>query len=210
MNEDVPAWPLPLRLIHWASAALVIAALSVGAYMVQFVQNPAQRFDLTQTHKSIGVTVFALTVVRLCLRVLTIAPRPVALTSRLLLAAKATHISLYALILLLPLSGWLMATTTPIRVPTTVFGLFALPYALAPNALIYSFAQAAHVAAAVSLGLLMILHIAAALVHALWWRDRTMVRMWWNIQFRRASLEPMSNPASLAKSAGKRVSRSTL
>jgi cytochrome b561 len=76
MNEGAPAWPLPMRLTHWASAALIIAALGLGAYMVQFVQNPAERFDLTQTHKSIGVTVFALTVVRLCLRLLTIAPKP--------------------------------------------------------------------------------------------------------------------------------------
>jgi len=169
----MPAWPLPLRLIHWASAALVIGALGLGTYMVQFVQNPAERFDLTQTHKGIGVTVFALTVVRLCLRALKIARKPNGFAPWLLLAAKATHISLYALLLLLPLSGWLMATTTPVRVPTSVFGLFELPYALAPHLLVYRFAQAVHVAAAVALGVLMILHIAAALVHALWWRSRT-------------------------------------
>jgi cytochrome b561 len=201
MNEG-PAWPLPLRLTHWASTALVASALGLGAYMVLFVQNPAERFDLTQTHKSVGVTVFALTVVRLCLRVLTIAPKPDAFSPRVLLAAKVTHISLYALLLLLPLSGWLMATTTPIRVPTTVFGLFKLPYVLAPDLLIYTFAQAVHLAAAFSLGLFIILHIAAALVHVLWWRDRTMVRMWWNIRFRPASLEPIPSSASLTKSAG--------
>lgn len=200
-----------MRLTHWASAALIIAALGLGAYMVQFVQNPAERFDLTQTHKSIGVTVFALTVVRLCLRLLTIAPKPDAFAPRLLLAAKATHISLYALLLLLPLSGWLMATTTPVRVPTTVFGLFELPYALAPDLLISSLAQAVHVMAAVSLGVLIILHIAAALVHALWWRDRTMVRMWWKIRLRQASQERMPSSTSMAKSPpGERVSRSTL
>jgi cytochrome b561 len=128
----------------------------------------------------------------------------------LLLAAKATHISLYALLLLLPLSGWLMATTTPVRVPTTVFGLFELPYALAPDLPIYSFAQAVHVASAISFGLLMISHIGAALVHALWWRDRTMVRMWRNVRFRQASQEPRPNSGSLAKCARERVSQSTL
>ena len=39
----------------------------------------------------------------------------------------------------MPLSGWLMATTTPVRVPTIVFGLFALPYPLAPDLAIYRF-----------------------------------------------------------------------
>ena len=178
MNEGTAAWPLSLRLIHWASAALVIGTLGLGAYMVQLVQNPAERFDLTQTHKSIGVTVFALTAVRLCLRILTTAPKPEPFAPLLLRAAKATHISLYALLLLLPLSGWLMATTTPVRVPTTIFGLFELPYPLAPDLPTYRFAHAVHVAAAISLAIFIVLHVTAALLHALWWRDRTLVRMW--------------------------------
>jgi cytochrome b561 len=165
MNERAPARPLSLRLAHWASAALVIAALSLGAYMVQFVQNPADRFDLTQTHKGIGVTVFALTVVRLCLRIAATAPK-YELAPPLLLAARATHVSLYGLLLLLPLSGWLMTTTTPVRVPTTVFGFLPLPYPLAPNLRTYQFAHAVHVTAAIMLAALVVLHVAAALVHA--------------------------------------------
>jgi cytochrome b561 len=57
-------WPLSLRLAHWLSAALVLAALGLGTIMVQFVPNPAVRFELTQTHKSIGITILALTVLR--------------------------------------------------------------------------------------------------------------------------------------------------
>jgi cytochrome b561 len=178
MSKGGGSWPLSLRLIHWASAVLVIGALGLGAYMVQLVQNPAERFGLTQTHKSIGVTVFALTVARLCLRILTTAPKPEPSAPLLVQAAKAAHISLYALLLLIPLSGWLMVTTTPVRVPTTVSGLFELPYLLAPDLPTYRFAHAVHVASAVSLAILIALHVAAALVHAMWWRDRTMVRMW--------------------------------
>jgi cytochrome b561 len=76
MNKGISVWPPSLRLAHWASAALVFAALGLGTYMVQFVHDPAERFELTQTHKSIGVAVLALTVVRLCLRILTNAPKP--------------------------------------------------------------------------------------------------------------------------------------
>jgi cytochrome b561 len=159
------AWPRPLRLLHWASAVLVIGALGLGAYMVQLVEDPAERFDLTQTHKTIGVVIFALTVVRLSLRVLTTAPRRE--HALLLLAAKATHAGLYALLLLLPASGWLMATTTPVRVPTVVLGLFALPYPLAPDLAMYRLAHAVHVDAAISLAPLVLLHSAAALAHAL-------------------------------------------
>jgi cytochrome b561 len=160
------------RLLHWASAVLVIAALGLGAYMVQLVEDPAERFDLTQTHKTIGVVVLALTVVRLCLRVLVTAPRQE--HAALLLAAKATHAGLYALLLLLPLSGWLMATTTPVRVPTIVFGLVTLPYPLGPDLQTYRLAHAVHVTAAISLVLLVFLHSAAALAHA--WKERRQVR----------------------------------
>ena len=61
-------WPLSLRLARWVSAALVLAALGLGTVMVQFVHNPALRFELTQTHKSIGIAILALTVLRLCRR----------------------------------------------------------------------------------------------------------------------------------------------
>jgi cytochrome b561 len=179
MNEGGAAWPLLLRLIHWGSAALVIGALGLGAYMVWLAQNPAERFDLTQLHKSIGVTVFALTVMRLCLRIVTTAPKPEPSPPLLQRAAKTTHISLYALLLLMPLSGWLMGTTTPVRVPTSVFGLFELPYPLAPDLPTYRFARAVHCVSAISLAILIVVHVAAALVHTLWWRDRTMVQMWW-------------------------------
>src|SRR3954471_7630440 len=123
MNDGAEIWPLPLRLIHWASAALVVAALGLGTTMVWLVDDPAARFDLTQTHKSIGITVLALTMLRLCLRIATTAPKPEPVAPCLMRAAMATHLALYALLLLLPLSGWLMASTTPVRTPTRVFGV---------------------------------------------------------------------------------------
>jgi len=178
MNKS-DVWPLSLRLVHWASAALVVAALGLGTYMVQLVHDPAERFELTQTHKSIGVTVLALTVVRLCLRIFTSAPKPQPAAQFVLLAAKMAHVFLYALLLVLPLSGWLMATTTPVRVPTFVFGLVRLPYPLSPDLATYRIAHTIHVVSAIFLASLVVLHVAAAIVHALWWQDRTLARMWW-------------------------------
>jgi len=71
-----------------------------------------------------------------------------------------------------------MASTTPVRVPTFVFGLFRLPNPFAPDLPTFRFAHAVHVAAAIALASLIGLHVAAALVHALVWRDRTLARMW--------------------------------
>jgi len=178
MNESIAAWPLSLRLAHWLSAVLVLAALGLGAYMVLLVANPAQRFELTQTHKTIGIAILALTVARLCCRSLMRAPKPEHAARPIIFAAKASHIAIYLLLFLMPLSGWLMATTTPIRVPTLLFGLLELPYPLAPNLATYRLAHTAHVWLAILLASFMALHVAAALVHAFIWRDRTLARMW--------------------------------
>jgi cytochrome b561 len=193
MNEGAKMWPLSLRLIHWISAALVIAALGLGTTMVWFVDDPAARFGLTQTHKSIGVTVLALTMLRLCLRILTSAPgaEPIALSRPLLqLAAKTAHLFLYVLLVTLPLSGWLMATTTPVRIPTRIFGLFDLPYPLSPDLAVFRFFHAVHVVAAILLAGLVVLHVAAALIHALCWRDRTLRRMGMDRPKRSALVHP--------------------
>ena len=171
-------WPLSLRLAHWVTAALVLAGLGLGTVMVQFVHNPALRFELTQTHKSIGIAILALTALRLCRRLFGRAPKPEPAAPSLLLAAKATHTALYALLVLLPVSGWFMATTTPVRVPTVVFGLFALPYPMAPDLAIYRIAHTAHVMLAILLTVLTALHFLATVVHVLIWRDQTLARMW--------------------------------
>jgi cytochrome b561 len=147
-------WPLSLRLAPWVSAVLALAGLGLGTVMVQFVHNPALRFELTQTHKNIGIATLALTVLRLCRRLFGRAPKPEPAARSLLLAAKATHTALYALLVLLPASGWFMATTTPVRVPTVVFGLFALPYPMAPTLAIYRIAHNAHVMLAILLSVL--------------------------------------------------------
>jgi cytochrome b561 len=178
MNKVTTVWPLSLRIAHWLNAALVIGALGLGAFMVLAVHNAATRFELTQTHKSIGVGVLVLTVLRLCLRCVMRAPKPEPAPRSVVNIAKAAHVALYVLLVFLPLSGWLMVTSTPVRVPTVVFGLFELPYPLVPDIARFRFAQAAHLVLAVTLAALVILHVAAALVHAWVWRDRTPTRMW--------------------------------
>jgi cytochrome b561 len=179
MNDSRRVWPLPVRLFHWLGAVLVLVALGLGVFMVQFVDDAARRFELTQTHKSIGVAILAVTIIRLCLRFLTMAPEPEAAAQLPRLAAKSAHWALYALLVIMPVSGWLMTTTTPVRVPTIVFGLARLPYPLAPNMPAYQLAHAIHVASAVAIAVLIAVHVAAALVHTMWWRDRTLARILW-------------------------------
>jgi len=178
MNEPVAVWPISMRAAHWISAALVLGSFGLGLSMVHLVQDSGRRFDLTQTHKSIGVVVLILTSVRLSLRLMTAAPPPMPVAPYVLRAARAVHTALYALLLLMPLSGWLMASTTPVRVPTIVFSLFELPYPLAPHLAIYQLVHGVHVVSAMALGALIAFHISAVLVHTFCWRGPVLARMW--------------------------------
>jgi hypothetical protein len=63
------------------------------------------------------------------------------------------------LLLLMPLSGWLMASSTPIRVPTSLFGLLELPYPLTPTLATYQLVHTAHLCLAILLALLIALHL---------------------------------------------------
>jgi len=69
-------------------------------------------------------------------------------------------------LLLLPLSGRLMVTSTPVCVPTVVFGLFDLPYPRASDISRFRLAHAAHFALAIALAALVVGHAVAAFVHA--------------------------------------------
>jgi cytochrome b561 len=178
MNEPAAAWPLAMRIAHWLSAALVISLLLLGAAMVFAISDSARRFELTQIHKPLGITVLVLTAARLCCRLATNTPK-VAQTSRAAtLAAKTSHFTLYLLLFLMPLSGWLMVTSTPIRIPVSLFGINDLPFPLPPDLATYQAARATHLVLSVALALTVIVHTAAAIVHQFVWRDGTLARMW--------------------------------
>jgi cytochrome b561 len=97
-------------------------------------------------------------------------------------AARASHAALYALMLALPLSGWLMASAAPtqdlLQMQNLVFGRWPLPDPFVPGvARIETAAHAVHTAAAVALAALLALHAGAALKHQLVDRDRLLARM---------------------------------
>ena len=99
-------------------------------------------------------------------------------------AAGASHALLYLLMLLLPLSGWVMASAAPTQdllgIQNMVFGLFALPDPWVPGVeRIEVAAKAGHLAAAILLALLLAVHVAAALKHDLIDRDDVLARMSW-------------------------------
>jgi len=120
LKNSENAWGFPAKLLHWAMAILMIGLALVGTYMVNFERDMFARFELTQWHKSFGFVVFTL-------------------WERL--AREITHYGLYILMFLMPLSGWLMASASPlnddgaypIQIKNMVFNQFELPDPIAPG-----------------------------------------------------------------------------
>lgn len=176
-------WGALARLLHWSMAALIIFMIGFGFYMVNGVENPLEQFPLYQTHKSWGFVAFALVVLRLTWRVANRthpALPDMAMIQRF--AAQAGHVGLYVLMIVVPVSGWLMASASPLQdllgVKNEVFGLFELPDPFVPGdqQLEETFARI-HVLGAIGFVFLLIGHVGAALWHHFVKRDTVLKRM---------------------------------
>ena len=158
---------------HWTIALLVIVNLIVG---VGHDAVPALRAWMPG-HKAIGITVLALTVLRVAWRLLHRPPPLPAFTPAWERGvAHATHWALYALLLLMPLSGWAMVSGPEGRRPLSWFGIADLPY-LPVGSTGASAGHEVHEILGWTMLALVVLHIAAALRHHLILRDSILLRM---------------------------------
>lgn len=168
---------------HWAMAVLILALVGLGLYMTGLEQNDPSLYPLYQLHKSLGLTALALAVLRLVWRAINPSPRLPQTMSRIeRLAAHLGHAGLYALMLAIPLSGWLMVSASPWGIPTIFFDLFTVPHLPVPEALGDKAAAEAvlkgvHEVLGWFLIVLVGLHAAAALKHHFISRDTVLRRM---------------------------------
>lgn len=159
---------------HWTIAALIVVNMIIGLFHDGF--GEAKGFWMAQ-HKAIGLTVLILSVGRLGWRFTHRPPPPLASHAKWeRMLAKVTHTLLYALMIGIPLTGWLM-TSAGSGKPVNMFGLFSIPPLVGPDkeaAGIYS--DRHEMLAFVMIGL-WALHVAGALKHHFLDRDTTLSRM---------------------------------
>ena len=118
--------------LHWVIALMILALLLVGNLMVRLEDADPLRYLITQWHKSIGVIVLLLVFLRLAWRAThRPPPLPDSLKPWESRAASLTHLLLYLLMLVLPLSGWIMVSSSPLEIPTLLFNGLQWPH-LAP------------------------------------------------------------------------------
>lgn len=168
-------WGPVSQLFHWACAALIVALGSIGLYMTELT-SPASKVRVYALHKSLGLTLLALVLLRLAWRWTHAVPGAVPGTSRRLkLAADGMHGVLYAMMIAMPLSGWLINSTA--GYPLQWFRLFNVPAIASKDEALNAVAKQLHEFGFWLLVALVAGHVAAALYHHLFLDDGTLHRM---------------------------------
>ena len=166
--------------LHWIMALCIIFMIVLGLVM-EDITPVASRFEWFQIHKSLGLTILLLSVLRLGWRLLhTAPPLPTHMSKLEKLAAHGGHWGLYVLMFAMPLSGWAMVSASG-KYPTIFFGLFTVPHLPIPAEhakTIGGIAHEGHEITAVYLAIgLIVLHVLAALKHQFIDKDHLFARM---------------------------------
>ena len=152
------------RLLHWLMAVCLIAMLFIGVGMVSTITP--KYLPLVAIHKSLGMGMLVLALLRLALRIRFGAPSlPADLPEPMRLAATLSHYALYGLMILMPLLGWAMLSAA--EYPVVLYGKVALPSILPQGDRLHTLLWDAHHYLAFAFFALMLLHVAAALFHVL-------------------------------------------
>ena len=165
--------------LHWLMALLILSMIAVGLTMEDFPIR--YKFLAYNLHKSFGLTVLALSLYRIYWRLSHRAPAlPDATPRWQRVAAHATHIALYGLMIGMPLSGWIMVSADA-KYPTVFFSLFQVPQFPLPAAYdthaTHEVFEGTHYWLAMGAIGLVALHIGAALKHHFINRDGVLHRM---------------------------------
>lgn len=150
-------------LVHWAVAVLVFVQLGLGWYMEGLPKGP-DRSAYFALHKSVGLTVFLLAALRLVWRAIhSPPPLPASMPRWQSLVARGNHALLYALILLQPVFGYLSSSFSGYR--TGFFG-YPLPHWGWKEPFLNELFSDIHEASAITLAVLVGVHVLAAVAHA--------------------------------------------
>ena len=209
-------------VLHWAIAIAILLMIPLGWWMGDAIDNPetqGQAFAAFQLHKSVGLSILALSLVRLVWR---LTHKPAALPAHMpaweKFVAIATHWAFYALMIGIPLTGWLYVSTgwsapndRPLEVPTVLFGAIPVPHlfglshlAEATRSTLAAILEFIHSKLAWVVIVLAALHVGAALKHHVIDKDNVLTHMIPGLkpmnQQPELQIPPPSPPPSLGRS----------
>ena len=160
--------------LHWLLAAALVVSFAAGLYMVGLPLS-LQRLKLYNWHKWAGISILALSLVRLAWRFRHRPPADLPMPAWQATAAHATHHLMYVLFFVVPLLGW--AYTSAVGFPVVVFGVLPLPDFVPADKALAEQLKPWHAWLAYLLAALTVAHVAAALKHHFIDRDGLLARM---------------------------------
>jgi cytochrome b561 len=181
--RSTPRYTAVAQALHWLLALGLTAQVVLGLTMTHAGLARMTQFKFYQLHKSIGITILIVALLRLVWR---LAHQPPALPDDMpgleKSAAHSTHVLLYILMIGLPLVGWAMVSVSPFNLPTVLFGVVPWPHmpwltGIADKPYWEAVAKWVHAYGAYLLIALVLLHAAAALRHHIVLRDDILARM---------------------------------
>jgi cytochrome b561 len=162
--------------LHWLLAALVLGQIAFGWYLQEIPRSTPARTVYVNLHKSTGLTIGLLILLRLCWRLAHKAPPlPVSMPAWERVAARTSHIALYACMLIMPVAGYLASNFSKFGV--NYFNVILLPPWGIDDKRLYAVFNTTHVVTSYVFATLIVVHILAALRH-LSLRDGVFRRMW--------------------------------
>ena len=162
------------QFLHWGIVVLLIVQVTLGK-IADSLPVGLERLVMMARHKSFGITILGLALLRLAWRLIDRPPPPPPMPRWQQIAARLNHWGLYALLFALPLSGWLMSSAA--NRPASWFGLAQLPDFIAPDPGLKEVFEEVHEMLVNVLFVLAGLHVAAALKHQFVDRDGLLLRM---------------------------------
>jgi cytochrome b561 len=164
---------MPMRVLHWLMAAMVLSMLFIGVTMVASI---GAYHTLISIHRPLGIAILIVACVRLITRILSpLPPFPPTVPPGERLIATASEFLMYTLLFAMPLIGWGMLSAA--RYPVIMFGSLRLPYILPHNVALYWWLRQAHTVLAYLFFLTFMAHFSAVLFHTLIVRDGLLLRM---------------------------------
>jgi cytochrome b561 len=162
--------------LHWILALAIGANFALGVYMHELPVSPS-RLKLYNYHKWAGITILALSALRLLWRLGHRPPADLPMPAWQAKAAHAAHALLYVLFFAVPLSGW--AYSSAAGFPVVLFTVLPLPDFVPQDKALADTLKGLHKLLTLLLAAVVVGHVAAALKHHWFDRDTTMARMGW-------------------------------
>jgi cytochrome b561 len=164
-----------MQALHWLVAALMFAVLPLAWAMTNLPRTAPDREMLFTVHKSIGVTILALMIIRIALRATRPIPaEPATMPRWMALCAVASHWLLYAALFVMPISGYVLSSAG--GNPVSYFGLFTLP-SIPPNHDLEALGRSVHLTVQWAVYALIAVHILATVWHVAVRRDGLLERV---------------------------------